>query len=147
MGGRLAEVNHSAHEEWFQRRPLASALSGGGGDAADAFFVDYDLATKGDSPLFERVNSVRVTAWVGFSHIRKPELFYDRFGAKQDLQSFYEDPAGERLIAHSGTGRHAERLLSAAGCERNSGAWTRAIGFLFTARREFCEYHARTWTT
>lgn len=57
---------------------------------------------------------------------REARAFYDRFGAKQDLQSFYEDPAVERLIAHAdfanasavvelgcGTGRHAERLLRA----------------------------------
>ncbi len=49
--------------------------------------------------------------------------FYDRFGAKQDLQ-FYENPALERLLAHAdfehasnvfelgcGTGRLAEQLL------------------------------------
>jgi SAM-dependent methyltransferase len=52
--------------------------------------------------------------------------FYDRFGGKQDLQAFYEDPALDDLIAHSdfehatavfefacGTGRLAERLMSA----------------------------------
>lgn len=51
--------------------------------------------------------------------------FYDRFGAKQDGQSFYEDPALDDLIAHArfgearrvfefgcGTGRLAERLLA-----------------------------------
>lgn len=51
------------------------------------------------------------------------ERFYDRFGAKQDLQ-FYENPALENLLAHAdfehasnafelgcGTGRLAERLL------------------------------------
>ncbi len=51
--------------------------------------------------------------------------FYDRFGAKQDWQSFYENPAVDNLIAHAGfeqahavfefgfgTGRLAERLLS-----------------------------------
>ncbi len=51
--------------------------------------------------------------------------FYERFGAKQDAQAFYEDPAIEELISHSsfrhahavlefgcGTGRLAERLLS-----------------------------------
>jgi ubiquinone/menaquinone biosynthesis C-methylase UbiE len=51
--------------------------------------------------------------------------FYDRFGAKQDSQSFYEDPALDDLIAHAdfgrargvfelacGTGRLADRLLS-----------------------------------
>jgi ubiquinone/menaquinone biosynthesis C-methylase UbiE len=50
--------------------------------------------------------------------------FYDRFGAKQDLQRFYEDRAVEELLARSrfekakavvelgcGTGRLAERLL------------------------------------
>jgi ubiquinone/menaquinone biosynthesis C-methylase UbiE len=50
--------------------------------------------------------------------------FYDRFGARQDKQAFYEDAALDRLIAHSrfeeahavfefgcGTGRLAERLL------------------------------------
>ena len=51
--------------------------------------------------------------------------FYDRFGSKQDLQAFYENPAIDDLIAHAhfehamavfefgfGTGRLAERLLS-----------------------------------
>lgn len=51
--------------------------------------------------------------------------FYDRFGAKQDSQAFYEDPAVEALIAHArfgearavfecgcGTGRFAAELLS-----------------------------------
>lgn len=49
---------------------------------------------------------------------------YDRFGAKQDTQAYYEDPATEDLIAHAafseahavcefgcGTGRFAETLL------------------------------------
>jgi ubiquinone/menaquinone biosynthesis C-methylase UbiE len=52
------------------------------------------------------------------------QAFYDRFGARQDAQSFYEDRALDALIAHSafesaqhvfelgvGTGRFAERLL------------------------------------
>jgi ubiquinone/menaquinone biosynthesis C-methylase UbiE len=51
--------------------------------------------------------------------------FYDRFGSKQDSQSFYEDRALDELIAHAdfaharklfelgcGTGRFALRLLS-----------------------------------
>ncbi|MGE5173918.1 MAG: methyltransferase domain-containing protein [Betaproteobacteria bacterium] len=51
--------------------------------------------------------------------------FYDRFGAKQDWQSFYENPAIDELITHAGfehahavfelgfgTGRLAQRLLS-----------------------------------
>ena len=50
--------------------------------------------------------------------------FYDRFGSKQDWQSFYEDPATAGLIAHAdfgnagsvfefgcGTGRFAEKLF------------------------------------
>jgi ubiquinone/menaquinone biosynthesis C-methylase UbiE len=50
--------------------------------------------------------------------------FYDRFGTKQDLQAFYENPAIEVLLRHGGfesaravvelgcgTGRLAERLL------------------------------------
>jgi ubiquinone/menaquinone biosynthesis C-methylase UbiE len=50
--------------------------------------------------------------------------FYDRFGAKQDSQAFYEEPALDMLVRHSmfhcatgvvelgcGTGRFAERLL------------------------------------
>jgi ubiquinone/menaquinone biosynthesis C-methylase UbiE len=53
------------------------------------------------------------------------QTFYDRFGKKQDAQSFYEDPALDDLIAHAsfseakkvfefgcGTGRFAARLLS-----------------------------------
>jgi len=51
-------------------------------------------------------------------------VFYDRFGAKQDTQAFYEDRALDALIAHAdfqhayavfefgcGTGRLAQRLL------------------------------------
>ena len=51
--------------------------------------------------------------------------FYDRFGKKQDWQSFYEDPALDRLITHAdfehadrifelgcGTGRFAAQLFS-----------------------------------
>lgn len=51
--------------------------------------------------------------------------FYDRFGSKQDSQSFYEDPALSDLVAHAsfckaghvlelgcGTGRFAARLLA-----------------------------------
>jgi ubiquinone/menaquinone biosynthesis C-methylase UbiE len=51
--------------------------------------------------------------------------FYDRFGAKQDSQAFYEDPATVDLVAHGafdtaravvefgcGTGRFAEGLLA-----------------------------------
>jgi SAM-dependent methyltransferase len=60
------------------------------------------------------------------------KAFYDRFGARQDGQAFYEDPAADRLVAHAdfaeagavfefgcGTGRFAARLLAdhlAAGC-------------------------------
>lgn len=53
------------------------------------------------------------------------KAFYDRFGRKQDMQAFYEDPALARLIAPAafadarsvfefgcGTGRFAVRLLS-----------------------------------
>jgi len=53
------------------------------------------------------------------------QAFYDRFGKKQDTQSFYEDPALDALIAHAafeqaekvfelgcGTGRFALRLLT-----------------------------------
>jgi ubiquinone/menaquinone biosynthesis C-methylase UbiE len=53
------------------------------------------------------------------------KAFYDWFGAKQDTQRFYEDPAVVDLITHAdfyearsvfefgcGTGRFAERLLS-----------------------------------
>jgi ubiquinone/menaquinone biosynthesis C-methylase UbiE len=52
-------------------------------------------------------------------------IFYDRFGKRQDTQSFYEDPALDDLIAHAhfdeagkifefgcGTGRFATRLVS-----------------------------------
>ena len=51
--------------------------------------------------------------------------YYDRFGAKQDSQGFYEDPAIDELIAHAdfeharqvyecgcGTGKLAQRLLA-----------------------------------
>lgn len=53
--------------------------------------------------------------------------FYDRFGAKQDTQAFYEDAALDDLVAHAafgqaqsvfelgcGTGRFAARLLAQA---------------------------------
>ena len=53
------------------------------------------------------------------------KTFYDRFGSKQDSQSFYEDKALDELIAHAdfahahklfelgcGTGRFALRLLT-----------------------------------
>lgn len=53
------------------------------------------------------------------------KIFYDRFGSKQDAQSFYEDAALDDLIAHAsfeqanavaelgcGTGRFALRLLA-----------------------------------
>jgi ubiquinone/menaquinone biosynthesis C-methylase UbiE len=56
---------------------------------------------------------------------REAMEFYDRWGAKQDLQAFYENPAVEDLIAHAafgeaqavfefgcGTGRLAEELLA-----------------------------------
>lgn len=59
----------------------------------------------------------------GLSH-EEARSFYDRFGTKQDLQRFYEDPAIEVLLRHAGfetaaavvelgcgTGRLAERLL------------------------------------
>jgi len=55
---------------------------------------------------------------------QEAKAFYDRFGRKQDLQRFYEDPAIEVLLRHAafesasavvefgcGTGRLAERLL------------------------------------
>ena len=51
--------------------------------------------------------------------------YYDKFGRKQDLQGFYEDPALDDLVAHAGfqnarkifefgcgTGKFAERLLA-----------------------------------
>lgn len=60
-----------------------------------------------------------------FETIQEAKAFYDRFGRKQDAQSFYEDAALERLIRHSnfhsahhvfelgcGTGRLACRLLA-----------------------------------
>lgn len=53
------------------------------------------------------------------------QKFYDRFGAKQDTQAFYEDAALDELISHAafeqaasvlefgcGTGRFASRLLA-----------------------------------
>jgi ubiquinone/menaquinone biosynthesis C-methylase UbiE len=53
-------------------------------------------------------------------------VFYDRFGKRQDAQSFYEDPALDDLVAHArfaeaarvfefgcGTGRFAARILAA----------------------------------
>lgn len=56
--------------------------------------------------------------------VEQARAFYDRFGRKQDWQSFYEDPAIQALIDHAtfgaahrviefgcGTGRFAERLL------------------------------------
>jgi hypothetical protein len=57
--------------------------------------------------------------------VDQARAFYDRFGRKQDWQSFYEDAATKRLIAHAefgqahrvfefgcGTGRFAQHLLS-----------------------------------
>ncbi|MBI1394639.1 MAG: methyltransferase domain-containing protein [Betaproteobacteria bacterium] len=57
--------------------------------------------------------------------VDRARAFYDRFGARQDGQGFYEDPALDDLIAHAGfgdaervfefgcgTGRLAERLLA-----------------------------------
>jgi ubiquinone/menaquinone biosynthesis C-methylase UbiE len=56
---------------------------------------------------------------------QQAQSFYDRFGAKQDAQSFYEDKAVNTLIQHAdfehahtvlefgcGTGRLAQRLLA-----------------------------------
>ncbi len=56
---------------------------------------------------------------------QQAKAFYDRFGARQDAQAFYEDRAVDRLLAHSllaeaqsvfelgcGTGRLAARLLA-----------------------------------
>ena len=58
------------------------------------------------------------------SHVEARD-FYNSFGARQDLQAFYERPATDELIAHadfdrarsvyelgSGTGRFAEELLA-----------------------------------
>lgn len=58
-----------------------------------------------------------------FTHTQS-RSFYDRFGAKQDEQAFYEDPATAKLIEHAGfesarvvvefgcgTGRFAAKLL------------------------------------
>jgi ubiquinone/menaquinone biosynthesis C-methylase UbiE len=55
------------------------------------------------------------------------KAFYDRFGARQDAQSFYEDRAIDVLVVHGvfstatsvfefgcGTGRFAKRLLAQA---------------------------------
>jgi len=55
---------------------------------------------------------------------QQARIFYNRFGSRQDAQSFYEDPATQDLIAHAdlmhvarvcefgcGTGRFAARLL------------------------------------
>jgi len=57
--------------------------------------------------------------------IAEARAFYDRFGAKQDTQAFYEDPALDALVARAsfgearsvcefgcGTGRFAARLLA-----------------------------------
>jgi ubiquinone/menaquinone biosynthesis C-methylase UbiE len=61
---------------------------------------------------------------VGLLTREEARAFYDRWGAKQDTQAYYEDPASAELIAHAafadaesvfefgcGTGRFAERLL------------------------------------
>ena len=55
---------------------------------------------------------------------QQARAYYDRFGAKQDSQSYYEDPATEDMVSHAefskaqsvfeygcGTGRFAETLL------------------------------------
>jgi len=60
--------------------------------------------------------------------------FYDRFGARQDRQGFYEDAALDDLVAHAdfpgagaivefgcGTGRFAERVLAQASSARYVG--------------------------
>ena len=63
----------------------------------------------------------------GKNHVLSPSaarVYYDRFGKKQDSQSFYEDPALNDLVAHAsfadsrcvfefgcGTGKFASRLL------------------------------------
>jgi ubiquinone/menaquinone biosynthesis C-methylase UbiE len=57
--------------------------------------------------------------------VDEARAYYDRFGAKQDTQGFYEDPALADMIAHAdfehaasvfefgcGTGKLAERLLA-----------------------------------
>lgn len=62
------------------------------------------------------------------------KAFYDRFGARQDKQAFYEDRALNDLLAHAalplahhivefgcGTGRFAQRLLAAAPDARYTG--------------------------
>ncbi len=61
---------------------------------------------------------------MGILSYDQAKRFYDRFGARQDRQAFYEDPAVDELIAHAeletagavcefgcGTGRLAARLL------------------------------------
>jgi ubiquinone/menaquinone biosynthesis C-methylase UbiE len=72
----------------------------------------------------------------GILSYRQAKTFYDRFGKKQDWQSFYEDIATEALIRNGqfdrasgvlefgcGTGRFAERLL-----EKHLPANARYIG-------------------
>lgn len=65
------------------------------------------------------------------------QAYYDRFGKKQDSQSFYEDPALDDLVAHAsfedtryvfefgcGTGKFAARLL-----EKHLSSSARYFGF------------------
>lgn len=81
--------------------------------AARSIYIGIHTVT-GDHPLRDALT------------IAEARTFYDRFEARQDSQSFYEDAAVDDLLAHSafdsarhvfelgcGTGRVAERILDA----------------------------------
>lgn len=88
---------------------------------------------------------------------KEAKRYYDRFGKKQDSQSFYEDKATGDLVVHAdfgraakvfefgcGTGRFAEKLLAAhlpasavyTGCDASATM----VGL---ARQRLAAYHAR----
>lgn len=84
--------------------------------------------------------------------------FYDRFGARQDGQAFYEDAALDRLFDHSafsgssamaelgcGTGRYAAQLLAAAPAASYAG-FDVSTTMLELARGRLAPFGARART-
>src|SRR6266478_1823744 len=62
------------------------------------------------------------------------KVFYDRFGAKQDTQAFYEDRALDALILHADF-QHAQSVFE-FGC----GTGRLAARLFTTTLREDCRY-------